>query len=623
MALLSSVIAALALLLVALLLAGAGKRLLDILGITFDSALDTWLFSLTLGVTALELAVTAGELLANVRYGVFAAATLLALAGLTRAGAVLRDLRALLNKFRALTGLQRFLAMALFLVLALEGVAALAPLTGSDALHYHFTAQADILQHGFHANWSLLHGFFCGLGHQLILVGLAFGSDPLATGLIYLGGLTGTLATLRLAQHWTDGAWPWAAALAFALTPVTFWQITSAGAPDVWMCALLPLGVLAVLLASRTQTVALSVLAGVVAGAAAGTKYTGVMMAAALLFAFAWEVRSAKKCLIFFSSAIIVGIWPYLRNLAWTGDPVFPFLFVRRHPFAGNLTALGWLLKDTGASNPHPFSRVIRFPLFAIADRDGLAAWQFLGPLVLALAPVALLAFRRTPLWRVVLTVWLIVSLGVGFSSGIPRFLLPVLPLALAASVGGVALLTRERFPALRAVTVASLAGFCVAGFAALAAYCVPAWSVALGRVSPEAYLQIHAPDYAVSQFVNATIGRLAAEPSGGSGRVLVFFRHLYYVRVPFADGASDDSWEMNPAILQTNDAWRALFSREHIRWVVKNQDYPPEFRDSLLQLEKTGVLAPCAAGNIQSIQGFRINGALAATPVSIFCVAP
>jgi len=622
MALLTSVIAGLVLLLAAALLAGAGKRFLDVLGVPFDSALDSLLFSLTLGATALELAVTAGELLPNVRYGAYGASALVASVGIKRLPSVLRDLRALQNKFRSLVLLERFLAVSLFLVLALEALAALAPLTGSDALHYHFTAQANILRYGFRADWSLLHGFFCGLGHQLILVGLAFGSDQLATGLIYLGGLAATLATLRLAQQWIGGAWPWAAALAFALTPVTFWQVTSAGAPDVWMCALLPLGVLAILLAARSQTVSASILAGVIAGAIAGIKYTGVLMAAALLLAFALEMRSVKKCLLFFSSALVVGIWPYVRNLVWTGDPIFPFLFVRRYPFAGNLTALGWLLKDTGASNPHPFSRVIRFPLFAVSDHDGLAAWQFLGPLVLAFAPVALLSFQRSSLWRVALLVWLTVSLGVGVSSGIPRFLLPVLPLALAASIGGVAVLIRDRFPALRAVFTLSLAGFCMAGFAALAAYCLPAWSVALGRVSPETYLRTHAPDYAVSQFVNVAINNLAANPSG-DGRALVFFRHLYYVRVPFMDGATDDSWEMNPATLQTGQAWRDLFSRERIRWVVQDQDYPAEFNDSLLQLEKTGMLTPCAAGSVQSIQGFRINAELAATKVTIFCVAP
>jgi Protein of unknown function (DUF1420) len=620
MTLYGSLLALLALLVSALLLAGAGKCALDLLRISFDSALESLLFSLALGAVCLELAVSAGEIFPSVRYGVIAAAAITAALGLAAAPAVFRDLGNIWRTFQSLSGLQRFLASSLLFVLALEGLAALAPVTGSDALHYHFTAQAYFLENGFRANWSLLHGFFCGLGHQLILVGLAFGRDQLATGLIYLGGLTATLATLRLAQQWTAGAWPFATALVFTLTPVAFWQITAAGAPDVWMCAFLPLSVLAILLAERTQSVRACVLGGILAGAIAGTKYTGILMAGALLLAFAIEIRSLKKCLVFFSSAVGVGIWPYLRNWIWTGDPIFPFWFARRPHPAGNLDALHSLLKDTGASNPHPLMRVLHFPFFALSDH-GLATWQFLGPLILALGPIALLSVRKTPLWRTVLIVWLIVSLGVGKTSGIPRFLLPVLPIALAASIGGVALLSQQRFHWLRRITIFSLAGFCLVGFAALAAYSWPAWSVALGRVPRESYLREHAPDYERSQFVNAQLAQL----SGGdaSAKALIFFRHLYYVRVPFVDGDADDSWEMYAASLRSTQAWIDLFARERIRFVVKAPYYPAEFNEPLTRMENDGILKPCASGTVESIQGFRMNGTLAPEPITILCVHP
>jgi len=50
-----------------------------------------------------------------------------------------------------------------------------------------------------------------------------------------------------LTALWVGGSWPWLAALAFALTPVTVWQATAAGAPDIWMCAFIALGLLAFL----------------------------------------------------------------------------------------------------------------------------------------------------------------------------------------------------------------------------------------------------------------------------------------------------------------------------------------------------------------------------------------
>jgi len=621
MTLLGNFTALLVLLIVSIVLAGAGKRVLGLLGVETSSALDTLLFSLPLGAVLLELAVSAGELLPNVRFGVIAAACLVGVVGLTGVPAKLRDLAVLWRRFWSLQALERALGCALFAVLGLLGLASLAPLTGSDALHYHFTTQKLYLLDGFHPDWNLLHGFFCALGHQLILAGLAFGSDKLAMGLIFLGGVAAALATFRLAQQWTSGAWPFAAALAFALTPVTFWQISAAGAPDIWMCALLPLGVLAILLAERTQTLAACILAGVLAGALAGSKYTGILMAGALLIALAIELRSVQKCLAFFGSAVATGIWPYLRNWIWTGDPIFPFFFWKRHDLTGNLGALASILRDTGASNAHGPGRVLRFPIFALADSDGLAAWQFLGPLVLALAPIAFLSVRKSPLWRVVLIVWLIVSLGIGATSGIPRFLLPVLPLALAASVGGVALLTQQRFRTLRAVTILSLAGFCMAGFGAMALYSRAAWSVALGRVTPASYLRVHGPDFERSEFVNEQLSALTR--TDPSARALVFFRHLYYLQVPFVAGAALDSWEMSPSALSTDQAWRNLFVRRHIRWVVKAPDYPEEFSTSLTHLESVGILKPCATGTVESIQGFRMYGQLASEPIAILCVNP
>ena len=620
MTLLSSLAAAVILILSGFLLAGAGKGALALLRISFDGALDSLLFSLTLGAIALELVVSLGELVPNVRYGVLVATAAIALLGVAATASVLRDLRVLWQNFLGLKKFEHALAVALFVVLALEGLASLAPITGSDALHYHFTAQAYYLQYGFHANWSLLPGFFCGLGHQLILVGLAFRSDKLAAGLLSMGGIAGALAILRLTRQFIDGSWPYAAALAFALTPVPFWQITAAGAPDIWMCALLPLAVLSVLLAARTQTRRACALAGILAGACAGTKYTGITMAGALLLALAVEIRSAQKCFVFFGSAVAVGSAPYLRNLTWTGDPVFPFLFARRHVVTGNLNALAALLKDTGASNQHGFSRMIRFPLFAITDY-GFATWQFFGPLVLALAPVALLSLRKTPLWRTVLTVWLIVSFSVGKTSGTPRFLMPILPLALAASIGGVALLTREHFRALRFVTVATLAAFCAAGFAALLVYAAPAWSVVIGRVSPSEYLRVHAQDFERCQFVNTQIEQLAGKDR--SARALIFFRHLYYVRIPFVDGDPDTNWEMYPRALQTKEAWLDLFRRNRIQWIVRAPNYPLEFAEQLTRLQNEGVLKPCASGTVQNIFGYRMNGQLVEEPITILCVAP
>jgi hypothetical protein len=611
-----------ALIISGLLLAGAGAVAFRLLQVTGTHAAETFLFSLAIGMIALELAVTLGELAPNQHDGIRIGTVVIAVIGLAGIRSILATLRQIANKFLALTGVEKLLAAALLPVLALQGLASFAPLTGSDALHYHFTMQTLYWSEGFHANWSLLHGFFCGMSHQLILAGLALGSSKLAQGWLFLGGAVGALATLRLTQRLAQSAagtvWPWLSALAFALTPVVFWQTTAAGAPDIWMCAFVPLCLLAILQAHGNPSPGLILLAGILAGGTAGTKYTGVILAAALLAGFFLAIRSAGKAALFFAAAVVTGVWPYVRNWIWTGDPVFPFLYARMHrgELDANQTAMNAILSDTGAMHAHSLSDVITFPLFAAIDRQHFGAWQLLGPLVLAFGPLAIPRLRRHVEGRVALVVWILGALGIGFTSAMPRFLLPLLPVALAASMTGVWLLTQDRWRVLRTLCLLSLGAVLVAGFGAMIFYSRAAWSVVLGRTSEEAYLTANSPDYERSRFVNREVARF-----GQLGRVLIFFRHLYYVRVPFLNGDPEDSWEVNTARLTSLEAWQSFFAKHQIRWVLKSPDYPAAVAPALTELEKAGVLRACASGEVESFFGNRMGGKRAREPITLYCV--
>src|SRR5215467_7557991 len=254
----------------AVLLTGAGAVVLRLLGVKPEHAGEALLYAVALGVVFLDLAVSLAKLAPNLRLGVRVAIAMVALTGLSGLKDVLIFARLIARKIGSLSGITRLHAGALLLVLVLEGLASFAPLTGSDALHYHFTMPALYWNQGFHADWSLLHGFFCGLSHEFILAGIALGSSQLAQGWLFLGGAVGALATLRLVQSWVGGVWPWLSALAFALTPVVFWQATAAGAPDIWMCAFVPLSLLAILRARANPSSSYAALAGILAGATAG-----------------------------------------------------------------------------------------------------------------------------------------------------------------------------------------------------------------------------------------------------------------------------------------------------------------------------------------------------------------
>ena len=606
-----------------LLFCGLGAVFLRILKITNLSAFDTLLFSAATGTILLELAVSVGELAPNIRTGVRIAVALAALLGLAGAWATFAVLQQGFRALRALVGIERPLAALFLLVLVLQGLASLAPVTGSDALHYHFTMQTLYLAEGFHAPWSLLHGFFCGISHQLILAGLALGSGQLAQGWLFFGGALGALATLRLVQLWIGGVWPWLAALAFALTPVTFWQTTAAGAPDIWMCAFVPLCLLAILQARVNSSSNFIVLAGVLTGAIAGTKYTGLIFAAALLVGLLFAFRSAghstaAKSWLFFACATAVGIWPYMRNWFWTGDSVFPFLFSRLH-HAGplvNETALTSILLDTGTSHIFSLWTLLKFPLFAAVDQSHLGPWQLLGPLVLIFGPFAIWQFRNNAEGRIVLLVWFLGALGIAATSAMARFLLPLLPVALGTSVAGLALMTEKRWRVLRALSLLTIGGFIFVGLAAMTVYSRAAWSVVAGRATPESYLLANSPDYQRTEFLNREVERL-----GQPGRALIFVRHLYYMRVPYFNGDPEDSWEMNPALLDSSAAWERLFVRHQIRWVLKSPEYPAALAASLTRLENDGWLRPCASGDVESFSGNRIRGARVRDPITLYCV--
>lgn len=599
----------------AILLAGLGRLLLQHTRLGFPSRIEQLLLSLAVGVIAFELLVSLGELWPNTRSGVRAAIVLSAAIGIPQVPKIFEIGQSITERFMKAPATERWLGFTVGGVLFLEGFAAMAPLTGSDALHYHFTAPLLILREGFHPNWFLAHSFFIGMSHQLILAGLAVGSEKLAMGWIFLGGAAAAVAAACLTRRWASGVWPYVTALAFLLTPVAFWQITTAGAPDIWMALFVPVGVLTIVCAKENPSGAATCLAGVITGGVAGAKYTGLILAACLFAAFAEEVRALGKSLIFLAAAGATGIWPYLRNWIWSGDPLFPFSMRLLAPERVNRMALAGMLADTGASGQRHIWEIIRFPLFAVVDQKNIGFWQLLGPLVLAFAPIVLLAIRWTPLWRTALIVWIAGSLGIAMSSGMVRFLLPLLPIALAIVMAGIAQLPGRTWRGALMLAHLSVAGTLIFGLGGLALYARNSWAVSAGLITRENYLRQRAPDYPRSEFVNEQLAGKA-----GGGRALVFLDHLYYLKIPFLYGDPEASWATDPDRLRSDDDWRSFFSRYDIRWVVRGEEYPLGLGDSLKRLEKSSVLTPCSSGTIEDLVGNRIGGERKEERMTILC---
>lgn len=604
MALIASLAALCAAVALAFLETAFGHRLLRALGPQMECGTTYLLCASASGFVVCEATLALADFFVPLRIALSIIVVAAVAYGASEFQPVLRAISGILRRIAEAPLTERCLAGLAALVLFFEGLASTAPLTGSDALHYHFAAPLHLLRSGSRPDFFLTHSFLIGQGHLLILTGLALGSEKLALALVWLGSILAAAAGVCLARKWVSRQWAWVTALAFLLNPVVFWQGTTSGAPDLWMTFFATVAVLAIAEVSARPSVQLTLLCGALAGATAGAKYTGCFIAVALLVAFFIEARAASSIGLFITASLLAGAWPYLRNLIWTGDPVFPFGLRWFAPERINSVALDALRADTGLSGHRGLAQLIRFPFFAAIDHERLGFWQFFGPLVLILAPLFLLWVRRSTAWRVTLVVWLLGSLAIGGVSGGLRFLLPLFPLALVAAITVTADLDTRQWRLAWVLSLVSIFGFLLFGLGGLAIYTRSAIAASIGVVDHETYLQQRSPDYAISAFVNrALAGR------EGEGNALVFFRHIYYLRVPFLNGDPQYSWAVDPTRLATPEAWNYFLLSNHIRWVVRAPDYPAEIAAPLAHLERSGVLVPFAREDVSTFEGMRIFG--------------
>ena len=586
--------------------AAFGFRILRALNLLPESRLEGFLYAAAVSFSGLQVALFLLGMTIGVKrsllVALLAALALAAGKGWRHLGETLRSLATFVRELRNTRGLL-LLTVAIAAVLLLDALQTLAPLTGSDALHYHFTGPLLDLGRKFAPHFDMAQSFETGQTHLLILAGLTLGSDHIALGLIFLGGVLAAGALFLLARQLMTLGWALAVVLVFLLTPLVFWQMTVAGAPDVWMAFYTTLAVLAAARGVASRHNRWFVLAGWLAGAAAGAKYTGWAIPAVLVLLIAAEARSLRPAVLAGVASLAAGIYPLLRNFLWTGDPFFPFFARWFAPETVNTYMLGVFQADTGMGTARgSLVHMLAYPFVVVLQGASYGVGHYLGPLVLAFAPLLLLALRRTPLVRLTALLWLGVLVSNMLTSQMGRFLLPVLPLALALVFAGVARLEGKQFALARAGCRATLALFLLFAAGSYAIYAKDFLPVALGLESREAFLVRKAPDYRTADFVNRQM-------AGRDGKVMVFFRHVYYLRVPHVPADPDKSWRMDPDRYRTPQQLLDLFRQLGVRWVLKAPAYPEPVASAFAQLEAQGRFRAAASEEIEVLHGWRIGG--------------
>lgn len=598
--------------------ASLGNSLLKQIKFEMPGSREHLLVSAGIGLLSAEIFLFAVQLTRHIRAGSFVLIAILALSVVWEHRDIWNQLRRALTLEATLRPFFKLLLGSLGAVLLVEFLVSQAPLTGSDALNYHFAIQKLTLQYGFHPTFSNFHGFLCGQHHLLILFALALGSEHLALGLLFLGGVLTAAALACLASRWTSPQVAIIVTLLFLLTPLVFWQVCTSGSPDIFMAFFVCVAVLVLSHEGSPKRWQLAVIAGFLAGGIAGAKYTGIPIAAAFLAATAFEFKSVAEPFYFALASLLSGVWPYARNFMWTGDPVFPVLAAKLAPHLVTSAGLGQLAQDTGASTTHHFAQLLSFELFAGVRPDAAPGlWDFFGPAVVALAPLIFFAFQNTRTWRVSLFVWFFSGLAIFFSSGLPRFTLPIFPLALAG-VGAGWQASRERnWRMTYAVTAALIGGLFFMGLAGLTRYSAKPMLAATGRLSKTEYLREYAPDYQIAEATNRTL----ATQRDSACSSLLFVRHLYYFEIRYLNGDPGTSFVVDPDRLRTANDWRQFFREKGICFVVRAPEYPQAIAEPLSQLENEGYLSALAEADIQNFEGNRLEGIRKTVPVMILQV--
>lgn len=320
----------------------------------------------------------------------------------------------------------------------LATLAAALPTTDYDALAYHLlgpkewflAGRIEFLPHNVYTSFPFLTEMFPLLG--MTLLGDWFTGALAGQVILSAFGPLGGLAVFILGRRWFGPTAGLLAAVAYLTTP---WIYRLSSIPYV-EGAMLAIGTLAIFAASRAAEgpSRWGIVAGMLAGAAFGCKYPALVMVAApgvLFGACGAGRRGAIPFVSLFATGFLLcaGVW-LIRNIVWTGNPVYPLLF---ETFGGAAWSTELADKFRRGHQSTDFSLATIWPM--LADIAVRSDWQ--SALIFGFAPWAILGARRqqaAALWGLVAGLiaayWLL-------THRLDRFWLPLEPFAAALAGAG------------------------------------------------------------------------------------------------------------------------------------------------------------------------------------------
>jgi len=390
------------------------------------------LLRLAAGIPMLALLAQGLGLAGLASRGVLAAVVALAaLPALVRAMAGIR--KPGLHRAPGLPGESRGLSAAVWCTIAITGIAALAPEVAWDAMVYHLRVPSlYLLAHKVYPIPEIFPSYFPFNGEMLLMLARNLGGDPAARLLHAVIWLACGVGTARLAGRlWGPAAVPWG--LGLSLT-IPLGMVVSSRAYVEFFLVLPFIGATLLLPDNRGGPPGGKrlLLLGFLAGSMAGTKYLGAAAAAVLGLWVLSRLRRgpargmARAALLMLAGLLAAAGWWYLRNLLWTGNPVYPLLF--GGPRWTPADMIGW--KADASALTFSTRILLTGPWFLMTEP---AADGGIPPVLLSAAAVPILwKAGRSRAWALAGALFILWWL----TSPLTRYLAPALALASAAAAG-------------------------------------------------------------------------------------------------------------------------------------------------------------------------------------------
>ncbi len=295
--------------------------------------------------------------------------------------------------------------------------------------------------------------------------------------------------------------------------------------------------------------------AGLLAGMALSVKYTALfaLIPALGLLLFQKNFRrsiSLSNILLFTTGACLLFLPWVIKNVSFTGNPVFPYL---PDWFPGRrLSAVGYarLMEEQHAVSAHKFREWLALPwTLTFSNPD---SYNFCGPLALGLVPTAFFIYSKHPTARFLSRLCIFLLIAGLACTQILKFSMPDFPLffVLIACLAGFHTDTKW----LKGITWAGLAAalICLAPLLAIAQYYYPCMGVLTGDQARDESLVSRGkitPYLSMAKWINPT-----NVPSSAHILVAGDARGLYYNQ-PFLTNTVFDNQFLSQACWAGRDA--------------------------------------------------------------------